>query len=559
MPRDTPIDKIVLWFFILLFTFLMGMVFSYTPYRVGDGSEYILTTESIIYDHDLVYDKAVDLVRTLERKPVTLDTPAGLHPMEETRDGKVRLGLHSFYYPLAAAPFYLVFSVFGGPFSYYGFYFFNALMFFGCILMGFLYLRDKNDERGALVFSALFILLSASMTYVLWIHAEMLMLFLVTAYLFFWHKKRYLISALFIGFAAGIKLPILALLLPFWYELIISRRDIKKALLSLVITLLMVAPQIFYNIHYLGAFNAVVREGASKPEFITLSTVIGSFISPFYGLLWFYPMVAFAIINMEREVKNYLLLFSAVLIITAMNSTSNIVSHQVGLRYLMFIYPLFLFIPGKIRFNTLNKVIIVLTTFLIAGVVINPINNSQAPPPTFPLRFTYLPYKVSRYVLHMKDNPEVTFNYNNIKVGKHVAFIGQERHIGGGGWLQGGKWVKFLIRNVSEGEISLAVNSWPRQAPQKLRVRVNGDKEFNFSIRPGWTNTVRVPISADDIYHYSNRPVRDVVYLDIYAEPWKPSEVIPGNTDSQDYGIAPVAIFNNNELLLGTPPPAGVQ
>jgi len=554
MSDNTCFDKSILWFFILLFAFLMGMVFSYTPYRIGDSSEYMMATESIIYDHDLVYDKAVDLKRTLERKPVTFDTPAGLHLIKDTRDGKVRFGLHSFYYPLSAAPFYLAFSVFGKPFSYFGFYFFNALMFFGSILMGFLYLRDKNGDTCAIITSALFFLLSASMTYVLWIHSEMLMLFLVTAYLFFWHKEKYILSALFIGFAAGVKLPILALLLPFWYELIFSKREYKKTFICLVITIAMLSPQIFYNVYYLGAFNAVVREGMANLKFITPSTVIGSFISPFYGLIWFYPMAAVAVINMERKVKNYLLLLSSVVIITAMNSTMNIVSDQVGLRYLMLIYPLFLFISGKITFNLRNKVLIALSTFMIAGVVINPINNSLAPFPTFSWQFTYLPYKVSKYVLHIKDNPEVTFNYS-IKLGERVAVIAQDFHVAGTSWLQGDKWVKFLIRGVSKGEISVAVNGWPRPTPQKFMVRVNGSKKFDFSIKPGWTNTFTIPIGEDDIYHYSERPVKDVVYLDLYAEAWKPSETVKGSTDSRNYGIAPVAMFNNDELLFGKAPP----
>jgi len=542
----------------MLFAFLMGMVFSYTPYHVGDSSEYIMTTESIIYDHDLVYDKAVDLQRTLERKPVTLDTPGGLYLMKHTRDGMVRFGLHSFYYPLSVAPFYLAFSIFGGPFSYYGFYFFNALMFFGCILMGFLYMRERNDEKGALTTSVLFFFLSASMTYVLWIHSEMLMLFLVTAYLFFWHKKKYILSALFLGFAAGVKLPILALLLPFWYDLVFNEREYKKAVLCLFITIAMFSPQIFYNVYYLGTFNAVVREGWANLKFITPSTVIGSFISPFYGLLWFYPMVAFAIINMERKVKNYLLLFSSVIIITAMNSTVNLVSHQVGLRYLMLIYPLFLFITGKITFNLRNKILIALSIFMIAGVVINPINNSLAPPPSFPWQFTYLPYKVSKYILNLKDNPEVTFNYS-VKLGERVAAIRQDWHVAGSSWLQGGKWMRFMFTKVSKGTISLSVNSWIKKTPQKLMVRVNGGKKFNFFIKPGWTNTFTIPIGEDDIYHYSERPVKDVVYLELYAEAWKPSEVIQGNTDSRNYGIAPVAMLNNGELLLGKAPPDGAQ
>ena len=138
-------NKHILWSFLFLLCFLMGMIFSYTPYGTGDKTEYCITTESLIYDRDLIYTPGVDLERHLAYKPHTIDyAPGQIYLIENTRDGKVRLGGHSFYYPLANIPFYLLFSIFGHRSAYHSFYFLNAIMFFSCIIMGFKYLKNMN-------------------------------------------------------------------------------------------------------------------------------------------------------------------------------------------------------------------------------------------------------------------------------------------------------------------------------------------------------------------------------------------------------------------------------
>jgi hypothetical protein len=72
-------------------------------------------------------------------------------------------------------------------------------------------------------------------------------------------------------------------------------------------------------------------------------------IRPLLRFDLFYPLVVFSLLNMERTWTNILLLVSGLLILIGMNGTAHIHSHQVGLRYLTFVYPLFLFLPE--RFN----------------------------------------------------------------------------------------------------------------------------------------------------------------------------------------------------------------
>ncbi|OGP23747.1 MAG: hypothetical protein A2X99_06070 [Deltaproteobacteria bacterium GWB2_55_19] len=553
MKLDCIGSKNTLWALAFIFLYLMGMVFSYTPYGTGDKTEYIMSTESLLYDGDLVYRPHVDLKRHLERKPETIDyDPAGIYLMKNTRSGKVRLGAHSFYYPLASAPFYLFFSSFGKSFSHYGFYVLNAILFFLSVLMGYLYLREKNAEGLSLAASAVFFFFSAAASYVLWIHSEVFMLFLTTAFIFLWQRKWYYSASAIMGVAAGVKTPMLALLLPFWFDLA-SKREYRRAALGLVVTAVFASPQLLYNFYHFKSFSPIVKEGFASMQFITPSTVIGSFIDPFYGLIWFYPLVVLCLVNMERSIKNYLLMFSSVLIVTGMNGTAHIYSHQVGLRYLMLVYPVFLFMVGEIRLTRVNKALLAISVFVIAGVVMNPVHNSQAPQVSKREHFTYLPYKAARFVFGLEDNPEVAFHFSR-KVGRSAALLDDDRHFKGDAWTLGGEPLKLLLNDVSSGEVSFRLLGWGKKEPQKLRVTLNGRKEFTYLLQPGIVNNIIVPVTENDIRKYSRRWVRNLVYLDLLAEPWVPVEATNGaNPDPRTLGVKLVGLFNNGSYIYPGP------
>ena len=99
--------------FVLVCVAVLAAAVSAPVVRRGDGAEYVLATESLYYDHDLVYDERVDLARPGLHRPAGLaDIPAGLFVLKGT-DGRSRYGLHSFYYPLAAVPFFALFGHIG--------------------------------------------------------------------------------------------------------------------------------------------------------------------------------------------------------------------------------------------------------------------------------------------------------------------------------------------------------------------------------------------------------------------------------------------------------------
>jgi hypothetical protein len=79
-------SKNISWGLLFIFCFLMGMVFSYTPFGTGDKTEYIMTTESLLYDRDLVYTPDVDLYRHIAFKPATVEySPDQIHLLQNTR------------------------------------------------------------------------------------------------------------------------------------------------------------------------------------------------------------------------------------------------------------------------------------------------------------------------------------------------------------------------------------------------------------------------------------------------------------------------------------------
>jgi hypothetical protein len=128
--------------------------------RKGDGSEYILATESLLYDRDLTIDNKVDIFRHLMQRPQRMDSPAGPHA-HRVPDGRERYGLHSFYYRWSRCR--------STRCSVTGFYLLNALC------------RRRDGDRGVPArrraahrsrsrsrFAALSIFLSATWSYVFW-------------------------------------------------------------------------------------------------------------------------------------------------------------------------------------------------------------------------------------------------------------------------------------------------------------------------------------------------------------------------------------------------------
>lgn len=228
----------------MLLILLAGAAFVAPLHRFGDASTYYMQTASIARDFDIQY-LPVDLHRALE-KPVD-DIPAGLF-LTKTEDGRYFYS-KEFSYAASAAPF---FRLLGNN----GILVFNAVLFWAMILMGYLYLRKKNENMVALITSVFFFTLSAAFLYIFWIHPEIYNMFLITAGLFVWllyyENKDYrylLVTSVIFGIATIAKLPNILLFLPIIAFELFNRRG--KNILSMIL-LFSVPLLIFYGYFFLS-------------------------------------------------------------------------------------------------------------------------------------------------------------------------------------------------------------------------------------------------------------------------------------------------------------------
>lgn len=161
---------------IVLFIFLAYISLTAPVHRMGDTSTYYMQTQSIANDFDIQYEQK-DLQRTLENK--FDDLPAGLFLIKNAY-GNYFYG-KEYSYALFSAPFY---KILGNN----GILLFNSLMFFSMIYMGYLFLKRKNSDVVALIFSILYFFASIAFLYILWIHAEIFNMFIITLGFFLWYR-----------------------------------------------------------------------------------------------------------------------------------------------------------------------------------------------------------------------------------------------------------------------------------------------------------------------------------------------------------------------------------
>ena len=283
---------------------------------------------SITEDRDIQY-QPIDIQRTLLNK--FDDAPNGLY-LIKTDNGNYFYG-KEFSYALFASPF---FAIFGNA----GILFFNALLFWCMVLMGFFYLSKKGNSPLLSFFtSSLFFTLSTAVVYIFWIHAEIYNMFLITAGIYFWSlyiedqkKNKYLLIAAFIfGLATVAKLPNCLVFLPFLcYEL--YNRQWKRAVSMLLIFLIpfLLIYGFFYletgslsfyggnRFYYVNLFPFTdgfdsanecgspafsVNEGnlgiLFNTDVLTKSpyNLFYYFFGRFTGMIWYYPLTAFALLS----------------------------------------------------------------------------------------------------------------------------------------------------------------------------------------------------------------------------------------------------------------------
>ncbi len=370
-------------FFLLLFIALTVFAFSFSLIQrhhggfKSDEASYFAIIQSIAFDLDIVYERK-DLERIFERFWIG---PTGLF-LKKTPSGTL-VYAKSFIYPLFAAPFFRIFDV-------QGIIFFNCLLLFFILLMGFYLLKDYIPEKKALFFSLLFTCGSVLCCYVWWMTADLFNCAAVFAALFFFFKKFskpfwFYLSPLFAALAILSKpsnLVIFALL----YLILLLKKEFRKTLITAMIMLAILWLFILFNEQQSGDWNFMAGERRSfygyypyeKPEnsfnqaikmsaddywqryFITPQIVALNIFYFFFGrftgiFFYFFPAIFFLLLFFffARETEDYFLLAAILASILTFITLAPLDyfggAGSLGNRYFLNIYPLFFFLGYKNR------------------------------------------------------------------------------------------------------------------------------------------------------------------------------------------------------------------
>jgi len=524
---------------VAIWVFLLAAALSVPVDRKGDGSEYILATESLIYDRDLTIQSEVDIFRHLMQRPQRMDSPAGLTRIV-CPDGRERYGLHSFYYPVLALPFYALFG-------YQGFYLLNAL-FVGVMVTGvFLHAARSHPKPLALAFAALSVFLSATWSYVFWTQAEAVYAGLLTLFLLFWFKDRPLWAAGVGGlpFAAQPALGLFAL--PMLIELAMKKR-FKQALLAAAIIAAWAAPQYAYNAFVLGSLVPMTTQGLASTGYASAGLVVRLLIDPSMGLFWFYPAAAYCLVCLRPGFRSIALLVAALGVLAMMTVVYDFYSHQVGSRYANWIFPALLFAAGPLRWEGWPpRISALFALFAGAGLAINPLGNSR----DMDVRGkTLLAYGAFDRLKSAWENPEV-FRFGSEVLTADRVYT---RRVTKDGWTWGDDRTDLMLLGVRPGALTLELQSWPHMEDRQIvTIATGGGTVRKVSIDPGKVERVEIPLEEPDIQAYRRWKDRTYAYLSISADGWSPAIEQQGNRpeahDLRRLGVRIERITLNGEVL----------
>jgi hypothetical protein len=184
----------------LLLTFALTAPFPTVSFGFqSDAATYYSMGHSLARDGDLQFERH-DLVRVWEEfpsGPQGIFLKRGKQVRIETRDGfpflrwvktedprrdRLYYG-KSYIYPLAAAPFIVLFGT-------SGFLVLHALLLTACFGASYAFIRARSSVAAALTFAAAFLFASAAPVYFVWLTPELFNLAMVLLGLFFWAYKE---------------------------------------------------------------------------------------------------------------------------------------------------------------------------------------------------------------------------------------------------------------------------------------------------------------------------------------------------------------------------------
>jgi hypothetical protein len=524
--------------FVLLCAAVLAFVLLAPMARYGDASDYVFFAESLWYDQDLRHTPE-DLARHLQIKPPFFDSPAGLHT-REGRGGREYYGAHhSFYYSLAALPFY-------GLLGYRGFFVFNGVCFCLFALLLYWHLRRSNGPVSAWSWLGLGTVFSASWSYIPWIHTEVFYMALLGLFMYAWQRGRPLGAAAALGYVATAQ-PILALLAgPFFLLSWQERRSWRTLLAMAALIGAIAAPQVIFNLWAFGTPHPLLAIDVVGTQHLRLGNFIRSWIDPAAGILWFYPAVLAAVFEAPKNRLTAWMVAASLAVILASGVSQVWYSHQVGLRYGSYVFPLLLFTVRGVSFRTWRSLAVWSFVVLVGtGLVLNPIGNSVTMDITGKL---FLPYRLAKRLPWYPEDGAVLWN----RLQKPGGVVGTD-WVYEDGWLPGDRPVKMLLTLAHTGPLELRLGPWAAAMgrPQKLTVRTDSGKLHRYELAPGEVARLQVPLAAEDLW--PTGPDTGWCLLELRAEGWTPQLVMPGSADSRRLGAWLLRISQRGRVLYERP------
>ncbi|MFZ6034766.1 MAG: hypothetical protein ACOYUB_01275 [Patescibacteria group bacterium] len=513
-----------LFFVFIIAALFFGIILSNHITRKGDGVEYMMTTEALFFDKSLTFTDNV-LQRHRALKPSSIDN--GGYSVNPGRDSKYYLTQHPLYYSALTVPLYGLLHFIHPKVAYYSFYLINFLFLLATVLV-LIYFFKKIFKYGNYLFLVFaYFFFSTVIPYMLWPHPETLIFSCVTLFFFFLYGlRRPILSSVFLGVAVGQSLVLIFLTLNLVYHLLFIERKSRwfKIVASGIMFSTIASFHYLVSYAYTGNFFSLVYN--STLSFIALKDVVYAVFDPAVGLIWFYPMVVFSLFFSKKEIKTLIVIGSAFLSLLFYMVNLQFYTHQVGLRYLNYIYPAFFFILDveKIKKNLLLVMVFVgISGMLTAGIITDLTSSNASMDPTTK---NFIGYRLLSKALfpYYKEHPNV-FIYHSTRLENHLPYVNElgafkiyASNDGGNlypatGWVLNNQWTRFMLNNVRPGTLRIILDT------------DCGRTDYIVSNRSYFTSSKEIMINLDasNIGHAAKRDMdtifNDFFYFDLKAEP----------------------------------------
>jgi hypothetical protein len=259
--------------------FLLGAALSINPLKVtgaffSDEAVYYTMAYSFAYDGDMEYQRK-DLLRVYREIP---SGPSGIILKLNERDKTIVFG-KGFLYSASAAPFVRLFHT-------NGFLVLHALLVWLNLLCAYRFCSAFMQQGTALLFSVFYFLLNASLVYYFWMTPEYFNMSLLCYALFFFVPEKmkssfllfrppwnFFVSAILFGLATYAKPPNILLVIPLGLWLLFRKKTEKQkrsflnALITLAIYIFSTLGMFGLNVYFTGDWN---YQGGRRAAFYKL-------------------------------------------------------------------------------------------------------------------------------------------------------------------------------------------------------------------------------------------------------------------------------------------------